>query len=128
MRIDPTEKEILNACLDYLNTIWGCKCWRQNTGAMSSVYKGKTRFMRFGQPGQADITGIYRGRRIEIEVKKPRTKPTLIQGEWLGEMQRLGAIAFWCTSVDECRETFAAITKPAGHGEMANAAALGGLP
>jgi hypothetical protein len=46
--------------------------WRNNTGA---IHDG-TRLVRFGIPGQADISGILKplGCRIEIEVKRPDRK------------------------------------------------------
>lgn len=39
--------------------------WRQNTGAARTG----DRVVRFGIPGQADITGVVDGSRIEIECK-----------------------------------------------------------
>ncbi len=44
------------------------RAWRQNTGAV----KIKGQFVKFGVPGQADISGILdTGHRLEIEVKSP---------------------------------------------------------
>jgi len=50
----------------------GLTIWRNNTGA---IHDG-TRLVRFGIPGQADISGILKplGCRIEIEVKRPDRK------------------------------------------------------
>lgn len=104
VKIVPTEAEIQKACLEFLNLQWGVKAWRQNTGGFYKEYKGRRQFIRFGQPGQGDITGILSpgGRRIEIEIKRPGKRPAFIQEEWLREMARYGAIAFWCSSLDEC--------------------------
>lgn len=60
----PRQKQIL----EYLATRQG-KFWRNNTGAAVYESKGKKRFVRFGVKGQGDITGILKGRRIEIETK-----------------------------------------------------------
>ena len=69
---------------------------RQNTGA---VRLGK-RFVRFGTPGRADISGVWPdGRRLEIEVKRPGNKPTQAQLDFLLLMQEQGAIAFWVDDV-----------------------------
>jgi hypothetical protein len=48
------ERDVQKAILDWLQAkhIFAI---RQNTGAMRSEYKGKSRFIRFGIPGQADI-------------------------------------------------------------------------
>lgn len=101
----PSESEIQKACLDWLNTIPGVKVWRQNTGAVVSEYKGKKRFMRFGQKGQADITGLTNsGVRIEIEIKRGGEKPTDAQLDWLRTMWSYGAITFWTDSIERCVE------------------------
>jgi hypothetical protein len=42
----------------------GILAFRQNTGAMRAEYKGKTRFMRFGVPGMADILA-FRSRGVD---------------------------------------------------------------
>jgi hypothetical protein len=101
----PLERDVQKAVLDYLNTLWNVKAWRANTGASTAVHNGKKRFIRYGQRGQADITGVANGGvRIEIEIKRPGNKPTMEQTAWLGEMRTLGAVAFWCDSVKSCSE------------------------
>ncbi|MFA6242583.1 MAG: hypothetical protein WC655_16720 [Candidatus Hydrogenedentales bacterium] len=65
------ERDIQKQIVEYLSYRPDIKVWRQNCGAF---VVGK-RFVRFGIPGQADITGIMKGgRRIEIEVKTKRGK------------------------------------------------------
>lgn len=66
------------------------RVWRANTGAVVVA----NRMVRFGLPGQADITGAIgpTGRRIEIEVKSEtgRLSPEQVAfGEW---MRALGAL------------------------------------
>lgn len=106
----PKESDIQKACIDWLNTIPGVKVWRQNTGAQVSEYKGKKRFMRFGQKGQADITGIALGVRVEIEVKRPGQKPSDDQRDWLRIIGMHFGISFWTDSIERCvtetREAF----------------------
>lgn len=46
--------------------------WRQNTGAA----RAGDRLVRFGIPGQSDITGVICGRRIEIECKSETGRQT----------------------------------------------------
>ena len=111
MRIEAKESEIQKACIDWLCTLPGVKVWRQNTGAFSGEYKGKKRFVRLGQKGQADITGIGpSGVRIEIEVKRFGIKPSAEQEEWLQMIKDRGGIAFYVWSLGGCvyqfRESF----------------------
>ena len=105
----PLENDIRNLILEWLNLQSGVTCWRQNTGFHVFEHKGKKRAVRYGQPGQSDISGIMlpSGRRIEIEVKRPGNKPTEDQKAWMAMIREHGGIAFWCDSLDRCMELFA---------------------
>lgn len=96
------EKDVLRACLDYLNLQRGGKFWRRNVGVHASTYKGKRSFVRFGISGQCDIAGCYKGRHVEIEVKAKGKKPSPEQVLWMAAMVNAGAIVFWCDSVESC--------------------------
>lgn len=104
MKVATPEKAIQRAIIDWLNTIPAIKCWRQNTGAVTAKYKGRTRFVRYGQPGQSDIGGIIspHGVMLQIEVKRPGNKPTDDQYEWLEMVRRAAGIAFWSDSLESC--------------------------
>lgn len=96
----PTEHEIQHTILDYLNKA-GHFCWRNNTGAVGSIYKGKQRFFRFGFRGSADILGISKlGRMIAIEVKRKGGKATDDQINFLENIRTRGGHAF----VADCLE------------------------
>lgn len=104
-----TEKNIQAAILQWLNTIPGVRVWRQNSGGMLTTYtskrtgKTKTRAVKFGEPGMADLSGIGPGGvRIEIEIKKPGELPRQDQSDWLLFIQYMDGIAFWCDSLREC--------------------------
>jgi hypothetical protein len=63
----PSEAQIQRQILKYLEDA-KIPAWRSNSG----VGKMGGRFIRFGIPGQADITGLLPlvgGRRLEVEVK-----------------------------------------------------------
>jgi hypothetical protein len=86
------EAEIKAAILDWL----GSKrvlTFRMNTGAGVSVYKGKTRLIRYGTPGMADILafshfGGYEydeARPVWIEVKNEKGQ----QSEYQRSFQKL---------------------------------------
>lgn len=98
------EADVQRGCLDWLNLLPGVRCWRQNTGGMERLNaEGKKRYVAFGQPGQADITGLGPfGCRIEIEVKKPNEKPSEEQYVWLHFIGRHGGIAFYADSLPMC--------------------------
>lgn len=60
------------------------------------------RFIRFGFPGMADITGQLRaGRRLEIECKSDSGKPTDDQIAFLDAVNGAGGVAFVARSVDD---------------------------
>lgn len=51
-----------------------------------------------------DIFACLSGRFVAIEVKVPNKVPTKRQEHCLAEVERAGGIAFWCTSLEGCRE------------------------
>ena len=90
-------KQILNLAPFMLP---GYKLWRQNTGAVK--IPETNRFVRFGIPGQADITGITpNGRRVEIEVKQPGKKQTPSQKTFQAMITENGGIYMVATSFDD---------------------------
>ena len=102
MRVNETQ--IVKVCLQWLR-INGFFAWRQNTGAMQATYKGKRRFVRFGEPGMSDIVGITQeGRAFFIECKMPGRKLTTAQAEFLNSVKAFGAIGIVVHSLDELME------------------------
>jgi len=65
--------------------------------------KGKPRMVRIGFAGKSDIIGIYNGRFVALEVKKPetRTRVTEQQNQFLNTVRRYGGIAAVVTSPEE---------------------------
>lgn len=87
-----SETDLVRACINYLH-MKGIAAWRQNTGATKTVYKGKVSFTRFGVPGACDITGIMPdGRRLEIECKVGKNKPTKKQLQYMKTIQDNGGV------------------------------------
>lgn len=100
------EKPRQEAILDYLARRPG-KYWRNNVGL--AVFEGKKgkRFVRFGVNGQADITGIRDGRRIEIETKTDDNELSLDQEMFRYMILSEGGLYFVARSVDDViREGF----------------------
>src|SRR5262245_9385532 len=89
-RLGAPEKAVLIVVLDYLNLLPQCRAWRQNIGEFFfDDADGRRRRIRCGEPGMADVSGILRGVRLEVEVKAPGKAPTKLQTAWLASMQEL---------------------------------------
>jgi hypothetical protein len=88
-----TEAELTHAIIAALNQIPGVWVWRMNTGRRGGV--------SFGLKGQADITGVVRGQRVELEVKLPKGRVEPHQVAFLERMKLLGAIAGVVRSLDD---------------------------
>ena len=52
-------------------------------------------------PGVSDILGIYQGKFLAIEVKKPGQKPTERQESFLNQVRESGGIAIVATCCDD---------------------------
>lgn len=100
------EKEVQKIVEDKL-TLWRCIVFRQQSGAMKQIYKGKERFIRMGKQGTPDIlacspTGEFMG--IEVKSKMSEVKSWLkkcqditkereyFQRDCLQQLNRKGAI------------------------------------
>jgi len=85
------EKAIQKSILDYLG--YRQKCfWRNNSGAMVSEYKGRQRFMRFGENGSPDIFVVKNGNIYGLEVKNEKGKQSDSQKEWEDKFTKAGGI------------------------------------
>lgn len=71
--------------------------WRQNTGAART----RDRLIRFGIPGQSDITGVIGGRRIDIEVKAPDGKQSAEQKRYEFILTAAHSIYLLARSLDD---------------------------
>ncbi len=89
-----TERAIVKAILAYLNGLPGCLARKRWGGGM-------------GVAGDPDIDACLRGRSLQLEVKRPGEKPTLLQVKRLEEWRRAGAIAGVVLSVDEVKALLA---------------------
>lgn len=98
---DPLESEIQAAILQYLATREDLRAWRNNVGV--GVLNGG-HHVRFGVPGQADISGILAGgRRLEIEVKRPDGRQSEQQRRFQAMVERFGGVYILARSVGDVR-------------------------
>jgi hypothetical protein len=102
------EKLLQNEILRRFGTQTDLRIWRQNTG----VARMGKRVVRFGVPGQADLTGILSdGRRLEIEVKSPTGRQTLDQQRYQQMIERFGGLYVLARSVEDVEEMLARLDK-----------------
>ena len=77
----------------------GCFVLRSNAGI---YFDSQGNRITIGFPGLSDLIGCTpEGRFFALEVKLPGEKPRQNQINFLNAMKQYGAIAGWCTSVEE---------------------------
>lgn len=94
-----SEHQIQNEILATFGTRNDMRIWRQNTGAALT----KNGMVRFGVPGQADITGLLipSGRRLEIEVKDAKGRQRESQKLFQKMIEKSGGIYILARSVED---------------------------
>ena len=93
-----SEKQVQNAILRAFGTIPQLRLWRANVG----VARLGRRMVRFGVPGQADLTGILPGGlRLEVEVKSLGGRQSPQQQAYQRMIQRFGGIYVLARSVED---------------------------
>jgi|GEM_PF-1183517 len=86
----PLERTIVKAILKYLNGLPHCLARKRWGGGM-------------GVGGDPDVDACYRGRSLQLEVKRPGARPTALQLRRIEEWRKAGAVATVVTSVDQVR-------------------------
>ena len=81
------ESSLTTRILKYLNSLPGCKAEKRHGS-------------QYSEAGAPDINACYRGRSVQIEVKRPGEKPTRIQLKRLREWQEAGAVVGWVTDLE----------------------------
>lgn len=114
------ERAVQKAILDYL-ALKKILAFRMNTGAFPLSYKGKSRFVRFGRPGMADVLAFtvgyaaadkfgYGWETVEgiiipsvfwIEVKSPTGKQSEDQKIFQQEVEAVGCRYILARSLDD---------------------------
>lgn len=97
--LEVSEAHILAEIMARCGARADCRLWRQNTGALRD---SDDRLVRYGIPGQADISGIYLdGRRIEIEVKAAKGRVSDAQKAWAEMIKNHNGLYLLARSADE---------------------------
>lgn len=119
----PTETQVLQQVLEAL-LLYGLDVDRQNTAAFMNP---NGQFVRCGKSGNSDITGMLtagpgRGRKVDVEVKKPGFNPlkpgnTKDKERWARQLVRLqktnanGGYGFWVTDVSQVTHVLSRINE-----------------
>lgn len=100
-----TEKQLQNDILRAFGTLPNLRLWRANVGAA----RIGQRVVRFGIPGQADLTGILPdGRRLEIEVKSPHGRQSPQQRIFQQMIERFHGVYILARNIDDVRQQLTA--------------------
>jgi hypothetical protein len=101
-RLPTKEKNVLNACVQYL-TLKGYVVIRNNTGAfVSQGQNGKKRLIKFGQTGSSDIIACSKeGKFVAVECKSDTGKVTPYQSDFLRRVESNNGIAVVVRSIDD---------------------------
>lgn len=96
------ERDVLREIHRAIGSLPGVRLWRANAG----VAKFGRRVVRFGVPGQADLTGIVnsgtlRGVRIEVECKRPGGRVSPEQAAFARMIDVMGGIHVVATRPDD---------------------------
>lgn len=93
-----TEAVLQRLILARLGALPGVWVWRQNTGAAHTP-EG---FVRFGLPGQPDISGILRGgRALFVEVKSEHGRLRKDQENFIARATELGALCVVARTLED---------------------------
>lgn len=98
------ESELVHAILKQYGNDPRLRIWRSNSG----VAYGAGRAVRFGIPGQADISGILRnGQRIEIECKTATGRQSPGQKAFQAMIQRFNGVYILARCVEDISNVIA---------------------
>ena len=98
------EADIEHLILNYLNSLKDCVAWKNPTTGYFDVKRGifRKQQSKFAINGVSDILGIYQGRMLAIEVKRPQNKERPEhQQHFVNMINRHGGVAFFATSIDD---------------------------
>lgn len=107
LTVELSEKDIETSILRYLEFIPGCYAWKNHTGGYfdSKTKTFKKQRSKYAINGVSDILGVYNGKFVAIEVKKPSNKKrTTEQSAFIEVVIKNGGIAFYATSIEDVKQ------------------------
>jgi hypothetical protein len=108
IRSTPSEREIEQSILAWLNYQPKCKAWKNKSQGTYDPYKKVFRrpSSKFTEKGTSDILGIWNRHMLCIEVKSAKGRLSPEQKSFLQEMANLGAICLVARSLDDVIAAF----------------------
>lgn len=100
------EKDIEKAILQYLEFLPSCFAWKSVTaGYFDTKTKSfKKQRNKYAINGVSDILGVYQGKFLAIEVKRPSNKVrSEEQNQFINQINLQGGIAFYATSIEDVK-------------------------
>ena len=95
-----SESKILAQVLWFLGRRPDVRCWRANCGVARAL--SSDHIIRYGIPGQADISGILSdGRRLEIETKTARRSQSKQQVAFQAMIEKFNGVYIVARSADD---------------------------
>ena len=95
-----SEKSIESDILDWLNQQKHCFAFKINTtGVYDPTQQVFRKLGKFTLKGTSDVLGIWRGKPLAIEVKKPGGKLTLEQKAFIDKYKKQDGVAFKADSL-----------------------------
>lgn len=107
-----TEKQIQDQMLQWLAYQPKTFVWRQNAGSMFvDSPTGRHGFRSASVQGISDIMGVWQGKPIAIEVKRPGKKPTEMQNDFLKRFAGAGGLSIVAFSMEGLMEALIKVQK-----------------
>jgi penicillin-binding protein-related factor A (putative recombinase) len=103
---EPLEKEIETSILQYLSILPECFAFKNQSIAVfdptkKTFRKAKSKFLI---NGTSDILGVFRGKFLAIEVKRPSNKVrSADQDNFIENIKIHGGVAFYATSIEDVK-------------------------
>jgi len=106
------EKDIQTQMIQWLTYQPKTFIWRQNAGSMFvDSPTGRHGFRSASVQGISDILGIWQGKPLAIEVKRPGNKPTEMQNDFLHRFANAGGLAIVAFSLEGLVEALVKVQK-----------------
>ena len=118
------EGDLVRAVIAYL-TARGAFAWRNNSGMLRGVHKGKPWAVRMGVRGMPDVCGVVLqcpihwrscpggacsysvGRLVAVECKRLGNRPTEVQERTMEELRKRGALVIVAYSISDVERALA---------------------
>ena len=97
------EKIIQKAILDYLGTVKDCYFFRSSSG-MVRISGG--RYFKTGKPGCPDISVVYQGQYIGLEVKNEKGRQSATQKQAEQDIKNAGGQYYIVRSISDVKKLF----------------------